>query len=148
MSKYKKQTDTTIIEVAKKAKTMSEAAATLHMHFNTFKRHALRLNVYVPNQSGKGIRKKSGTKIPLCDILEGKHPSYQSNKLRIRLIEEGIKLHKCEACGLREWQGKHISLELDHINGKRTDHTLSNLRVLCPNCHSQTSTYRGKNITF
>ena len=80
------------------------------------------------------------------EIFENKHPQYQTNKLRIRLIKEGIKEHECESCGIREWMNNPISLELDHIDGNKTNHSLDNLRILCPNCHSQTSTYRGKNI--
>ena len=135
------------IEVCKNAQSMSEAAAELKMHFNTFKRKAIKLGVYRPNQSGKGISKKgNGSKINLSDILEGKHPQYQTNKLRIRLIKEGIKEHACEVCGIKEWMNNPISLELDHIDGNRTNHSLDNLRIVCPNCHSQTSTYRGRNI--
>ena len=142
-----KHTDEQIIEVCKNSSSMSDAAATLKMHFNTFKRKAVKLGVYEPNQSGKGIKKKhNGNKIFLKDILEGKHPNYQTNKLRIRLIDEGYKEHKCESCGIEEWMDNPISLELDHIDGDRTNHSLDNLRILCPNCHSQTSTYRGKNI--
>lgn len=69
-----------------------------------------------------------------------------SDRLKKRLIKEGIKEHKCESCGLVEWLGKPIALELDHIDGDRYNNLLENLRVLCPNCHAQTSTYRGKNI--
>ena len=52
---------------------------------------------------------------------------------------------KCSSCGITDWKGLPISLELDHINGDGTNNTLSNTRLLCPNCHSQTSTYKGKN---
>ena len=107
------------------------------------------MNCYSPNQSGKGLKKTKEDgkdKIPLCEILEGKHPQYQTNKLRIRLINEGIKDEKCEVCGLEEWNDKKLSFELDHINGVRYDHNLENLRIICPNCHSQTQTYRSKNI--
>jgi 5-methylcytosine-specific restriction endonuclease McrA len=134
----------TIEEAIKSSKTMSEAARKLDMPFMTFKRKAG--DLYKPNQSGKGVSKKSGKKIPLSDILEGLHPQYQSNKIRIRLIEEGVKEAKCECCNNTEWLGKPISLEVDHINGNSTDHRLDNLKILCPNCHAQTDTYRGKNI--
>ena len=43
------------------------------------------------------------------------------------------------------WCGKEITLELDHINGDNRDHRVQNLRLLCPNCHSQTDTWRGRN---
>ena len=56
-----------------------------------------------------------------------------------------MKEHKCESCGISEWLGKPLSLELDYINGDRYDNRLQNLRILCPNCHAQTDTYRGKN---
>lgn len=142
-----KHTDEEIIEACNEARSMAEAAAELNMHFNTFKRKAIKLNVYEPNQSGKGINKRhNGNKIELKEILEGKHPSYQTNKLRIRLIDEGLKEHECESCGISNWMNNPISLELDHIDGDRTNHSLTNLRILCPNCHSQTSTYRGRNI--
>ena len=51
----------------------------------------------------------------------------------------------CQECGIKEWNGKPISLECDHIDGNRENNVLSNAKLLCPNCHSQTSTYRIKN---
>jgi hypothetical protein len=70
----------------------------------------------------------------------------QSHKLKNKLFIEGIKKPKCELCG---WAEKSIDdrvpVELDHINGKRDDNRLENLRILCPNCHSLKTTHRGKN---
>ena len=82
--------------------------------------------------------------IPLGEILI-KDYEYSSNKLRKRLISEGIKEHKCECCGLNEWLGEPIPLELDHIDGDHYNNILENLKILCPNCHAKTPTYRGKN---
>ena len=65
--------------------------------------------------------------------------------MKRRLIKEGILKDKCYECGISEWRGKKLSLHLDHINGDNTDNRLKNLRVLCPNCHSITETYCGKN---
>ena len=76
-------------------------------------------------------------------LTENSH--HQSHKLKGRLITEGIKEHKCECCGITEWNGKPAPIELDHINGNHHDNRLENLRILCPNCHAQTDTYRGKN---
>ena len=70
----------------------------------------------------------------------------KTDRLRRRLIAEGLKAHECEICRLDRWNGRPIPLELDHVNGKRDDNRLSNLRVVCPNCHAQTETYRGRNI--
>ena len=63
-----------------------------------------------------------------------------------RLIEEGLMTWRCSCCGLAEWLGECIPLELDHINGVHDDNRLENLRLLCPNCHAATPTYRGRNI--
>jgi len=55
--------------------------------------------------------------------------------------------NSCDKCGLKDtWNGKPITLELDHIDGDNTNNSLDNLRLLCPNCHSQTENFRGKNI--
>ena len=141
-----KVTDEQIIEACNTEPTMAKAASSLKIHFNTFKRRAILLGCYVPNQSGRGITKKNnGSKIPLDEILTGRHPHYQTNKLRIRLINDGIKDEKCEVCGIVDWNGAKVSFDLDHIDGDRTNHKLDNLRIICPNCHSQTKTYRGKN---
>lgn len=147
MSRKLKISDERLIEVALSANSASSAASILGIKYNTFKIHAERLGVFNPNQSGKGISKpiKDERKISLDEILMGKHPSYQSNKLRIRLLSEGVKDSKCECCGLSTWLGKNIPLELDHIDGNCYNHIIENLRILCPNCHAQTETYRGKN---
>lgn len=65
--------------------------------------------------------------------------------LKLRLIKEEVFEHKCYKCGLKEWDGKPIPIELEHKNGIRTDFRIENLTILCPNCHAQTPTYRGKN---
>jgi len=62
-----------------------------------------------------------------------------------RLLQAGILENRCDECGIREWRGKPISIQIDHRNGVRHDHRLENLRMLCPNCHSQTETYGAKN---
>lgn len=63
---------------------------------------------------------------------------------RERLKQE--RGHKCEVCGPTEWCDKPIPIELDHIDGDCTHNTKDNLRLICPNCHAQTDTYKGKNV--
>ena len=138
--------DQIIIDAANSSTSMSQAAAKCGLHFSTFKRRALKLNVYKTNQGSKDAKKDWQVKIDLNEILEGKHPSYQTYKLRNRLIKNGILEYKCSVCKIHEYNDLPLTLELDHINGVRTDHRLCNLRLLCPNCHSQTNTWRGKNI--
>lgn len=66
----------------------------------------------------------------------------QSGALRLRLIEEGIKKQECETCGCREWMGRPVPLELDHLNSDHFDNRLENLSVVCPNCHAQVTADR------
>lgn len=134
------------IKVCESSISMAQAASKLGIHFNTFKRIAVKLGCYVTNQPGKGLNKKSKKGIPLEEILKGKHPQYQSFKLKNKLIKEGVKKNECEICGLSEWNEQVINCELDHIDGNSRNHLLDNLRILCPNCHSQTDTFRAKNI--
>lgn len=70
-----------------------------------------------------------------------------SQVVKRRLLKSGVKQYICECCGLTEWMGKPIPLELHHINGINFDNRIENLQILCPNCHSQTDNYRGKNIS-
>lgn len=107
------------------------------------------LDINTSHFTGQGhLRGKThnwGNAIPLEDILV-KDSYYQSHRLKLRLIKAGIIENKCLECGISEWKGKALSLHLDHKNGDNTDNQLENLRLLCPNCHSQTETYCGKNI--
>ena len=65
--------------------------------------------------------------------------------LKSRLLAEGLKESRCEECGLFEWRGQPLPLALHHVNGDGDDNRLGNLRLLCGNCHSQTSNFSGKN---
>jgi 5-methylcytosine-specific restriction endonuclease McrA len=85
----------------------------------------------------------------LKDILDGKYPQYPTSKIGPRLIKENLKKYVCEECGIENiYNNKPITLELDHIDGDNSNHKLNNLRFLCPNCHSQTPTYRSKKLKF
>lgn len=84
-------------------------------------------------------------KIPISQIMI-ENSTYGTNHLKTRLIKENILIYKCEKCGNEgDWMGEKLVLQLEHKNGKPKDHRLANLCFLCPNCHSQTETYSGKN---
>lgn len=76
-------------------------------------------------------------------VKESRYTS--THRLKNRLLSEGLKERICESCGNTEWLGKPIPLELHHVNGINNDHRFENLQLLCPNCHAQTASYRGKN---
>lgn len=69
--------------------------------------------------------------------------SIWAKKSRV-LLEQN---NSCLWCGISEWRNQPIKLHLDHINGNRDDNSRYNLRCLCPNCHSQTETFCGRNKT-
>ena len=138
--------DEDFIKICNESISMASACAKIGIQFSTFKRKALKFGCYQTNQSGKGINKKYAHRYELDDIIDGKHPQYQSNKLRQRLLKDGLKNNQCELCKIEEWLDKPIKLELHHIDGNKNNNSLNNIQLLCPNCHSYTENYRGKNI--
>ena len=149
MGKRISVSDEQIREAALTSLSGAAAAVKLGIKYDTFRTHAKRLNVFNPNPSGKGITKpiNDNRKFLLNDILEGKHPQYPTGKLKKRLIETKTLKNVCSECGIFQWNKKTLVLHLDHKDGNRHNHKLSNVRLLCPNCHSQTETYCGKNKT-
>jgi len=71
--------------------------------------------------------------------------TYSNELIKQRIVTQELLEYKCSKCQIESWQGETIVLDLDHINGNNTDNRLINLRYLCPNCHSQTDTYKGRN---
>jgi hypothetical protein len=125
------------IDICKNSESMAHAASTLGLHFNSFKKYALLYDCYEPNQSGLNIKKEQ----PETDILNIKTRA----GIRKRIIKYNYITYECQMCKISEWNGKKLSLHLDHIDGDRWNHDLKNLRWLCPNCHSLTDSYTGKN---
>ena len=82
--------------------------------------------------------------LPLEELLVRDRQKTNRNHLKQRLIQAGLKEHRCEACGISEWLGQPITMELHHRNGDGIDNRLENLQLLCPNCHSQTENWGGR----
>ena len=124
-------------------------------NYETVHRLIREQNIDVSHMTGQGWNKEDHSRtlannrptIPLEEILVN-NSTYRggSHTLKKRLLASGLKQWACERCYRHAWNGKPIPLELEHISGKRFDNRIENLRLLCPNCHAQTPTYRGRNI--
>jgi transposase len=80
--------------------------------------------------------------MPIEKLLRGPR---NRRHLKRRLVQAGLLLVLCAECGIRTWRGRPLALELHHINGDGKDNRLENLALLCPNCHSQTDSWGGRN---
>jgi hypothetical protein len=135
------------------ARSLSQALAELGIRVEgnqtRLKRRLEELGIDTLHFVGQAWRRGSQTPTVPAAPIEGFLVAGRACKtahLKLRLIREGLKDSKCEMCGLRTWNSRPIPLELDHVNGRRDDNRLENLRLLCPNCHALTPTHRGKNI--
>lgn len=122
-------------------------------NIKTIKRKIAENNVDISHFNGKGWNQgkryiNNFIQYSLNDILIENSTYTNTHRLKLRLVKEGLLEYKCygENCVVTNmWNNKKISLQLDHVNGNRRDCRIENLRLLCPNCHSQTETYAGKN---
>lgn len=112
---------------------------------DTLKRRIAELDCDISHFGKKEKTQSPQARYSLDEILIENSTYANISRLKERLVREGKLEYKCQNCGIKEWQSKPLSLHLDHINGKNNDHRIENLRFLCPNCHSQTDTYAGRN---
>lgn len=91
-----------------------------------------------------GRLKPHDHRIPLTELLSVGRGTKRTH-LKMRLLNAGLLEYKCYNCGISEWHDRRLSLELHHVDGNGMNNRLENLQLLCPNCHSQTKTWGGKN---
>jgi 5-methylcytosine-specific restriction endonuclease McrA len=118
--------------------------------YRVFKNRIAAMNLDTSHLLGNGYLKDRThnwtPSIPLEEILVKDSLYHNTNSLRKKLIRKGHLQNRCLECeNGNTWNGKPITLQLDHINGDSSDNRLINLRILCPNCHSQTKTFAGRN---
>jgi hypothetical protein len=152
-NKIYKLSDEQFVELLKKSSTISEVLFKLGYSvkgnswgFAKVKQRMSDLNLDGSIFKGKSPITKYGTlhKVNASDILKP-NCKHARSVLRRYVIKNNLIPYRCAICGCVEWQGRTLSLELDHINGINNDNRIENLRFLCPNCHSQTTTYGSRN---
>lgn len=117
-------------------------------NYRTFYRYKGLYNLDTSHFTGQRVRKNSynETQKPVEFYLHKDcYTSIKSSKLLKKLVDAGYKLYECERCHMSEWFGEPITLQLHHIDGDHFNNELDNLKILCPNCHSQTDNFCGKN---
>lgn len=149
-----KYTTQNLIDAVQNSTSIRQVLAKLGLceaggNYSNTQRRIRQLGIETTHFKGQGWKKGNNIPVipakPISEILQ-RGVVYQSYKLKRRLFAEGLKEKKCETCLNVEWLGGAIPLELDHINGDSTDNRIENLRILCPNCHALTDTYRGKKL--
>ena len=126
---------------AKEHQSNAEIARRLGCKVDTLKVYYKKLGiVYNGNMGGKGIKRDPKRKTALEVIASS---SFSNSVKRKRLIKDGLKEARCECCGLLEWMGKPIPLELHHKDFNHHNNDLGNLQVLCANCHMQAHNYNN-----
>lgn len=145
--------DKDIIKAASESESIAACLRKLDLvpsegRYRMIRSHFIRLNIDTSHflTSSQLLKKypiKSSSQLS-NELIFTENSHYYCNKtLKNKLLKMGVE-NKCSECGLDSWQDKPISLELDHINGDFSDNRIENLRILCPNCHSQTPTFRRK----
>lgn len=154
MSKLDKWSDEDFILLVKDSVSIAEISRKLGYTSkgggvsNMVKDRIAKLNINVEHFSKYSKVSSNRVKYDsISDILIENSTYTNNTSLKKKLVNEGLLIYECKICRLTSWLEKPISLQLDHVNGINSDNRLENLRLLCPNCHSQTETFSGKNAS-
>jgi hypothetical protein len=151
--KLRKYTEQQLSEAVKKSTSLAQTLSRLGVapyggNYHVLRRAIKHFNLDISHFTGQlwNKGKTIGPKQALQRYLNNEL-QISSYKLKGRLLSEGLLERRCSKCRNSEWLNVPIPLELHHVNGNHSDNRLDNLRLLCPNCHALTPTYRGKNIS-
>lgn len=139
-----------ILQILEESKSFREVIIKLGYNSNgsggyaSIKSQLNNLQIPIPKYHYYGTG-RINIKIPLSEILV-ENSTYQNRvSLKKRLVRDGLLEYKCKCGNTGMWEGKRLSLQLEHKNGKNNDNRIENMEFLCPNCHSQSETFAGKN---
>lgn len=142
----KKISDALFSEAVKKASSIRQVLHFLGYRpnsgamFYAVKNRIVKNGIDISHFSGRGHPRY----VPLKDILK-ENCLFSGFHLKKKLIASGVFKNECFMCGITQWNGTKLTFQLDHIDGDPTNNKIDNLRLLCPNCHSQTLTFSGRN---
>lgn len=138
------ETSSSILQVAKKLGRNKSGAG-----YTFIKKAAYELGLNGDHMKTWGLNttnnRNAASATPFKEILVERSSYTNTSLLKKRLINAGLLKNVCAICEAAEHNGQPVPLQMDHINGKKMDHRLENLRLICPNCHSLTPTYKGRN---
>jgi hypothetical protein len=149
---YKKMfsdyTSKELIDTINKCNSIKKITEELNLHASYSK--YIKAFIDTNNIDISHFEKNSGSisrKIPIQDRLVKNGKNVKSDTIKNYIVKNNIVENKCSICNLEPmWNGKKLTLQLDHINGDHYDNRVENLRLICPNCHTQTDTFTGKSL--
>jgi hypothetical protein len=143
--KFSKYTKDELSEVIKCSKNYQDVIHTLKI--NRFYHKYLKKFVENNNVDTSHFSKTSLQQNTIENLFIEQSKAISGTRIKKYLLKKNIVEHKCSICNMEPyWNSKPLSLQIDHINGNHYDNRIENLRLICPNCHSQTDTYTGRNL--